>query len=112
MISWYATTSFQTDPVLVSLTESYSHLSSTQDRANITFESARLYSKIAFDIYNIELAKNPNVSARIEDFRNRIKSNNYSRESASIAEAEMWFGNMTIYQGVLIVNILPVCYGY
>jgi hypothetical protein len=24
----------------------------------------------------------------------------------------MWFGNMTIYQGVLIVNILPVCYGY
>jgi hypothetical protein len=51
------------------------------------------YSNIAFDFYNVELAKNPNVSVRIEDFRNRIKSNNYSKESASIGEAEMWFGN-------------------
>ncbi|CAC5405322.1 Guanylate cyclase 32E,Guanylate cyclase soluble subunit beta-2,Receptor-type guanylate cyclase gcy-19,Head-specific guanylate cyclase,Retinal guanylyl cyclase 2,Heat-stable enterotoxin receptor,Olfactory guanylyl cyclase GC-D,Atrial natriuretic peptide receptor 2,Receptor-type guanylate cyclase gcy-9,Receptor-type guanylate cyclase Gyc76C,Receptor-type guanylate cyclase gcy-18,Receptor-type guanylate cyclase gcy-28,Receptor-type guanylate cyclase daf-11,Speract receptor,Receptor-type guanylate cyclase gcy- len=72
-----------------------------QDRANVTFESARFYSQIAFDIYNAELAKNPNVSERIEEFRNRIKANNYSRESASIKEAELWFDNMTIYQGVL-----------
>lgn len=93
-VSFYATGGFETRAEYLLFMEN-------QDRANITFESARLYSKIAFDIYNIELAKNPNVSARIEDFRNRIKSNNYSRESASIAEAEMWFGNMTIYQGVL-----------
>jgi hypothetical protein len=41
-----------------------------QNRANVTFESAMFYYNIAFDFYNVELAKNPNVSVRIEDFRN------------------------------------------
>ncbi|XP_052082036.1 uncharacterized protein LOC127719800 isoform X1 [Mytilus californianus] len=93
-VSFYATGGFETR-------EEYLLFVEKQNRANVTFESARFYSKIAFDLYNVELAKNPNVSESIEDFRNRIKSNNYSKESASIAEAEMWFGNMTIYQGVL-----------
>lgn len=93
-VSFYATGGFASR-------EKYLLFIENQDRANITFESARFYSQIAFDIYNAELAKNPNVSERIEEFRNRIKANNYSRESASIKEAELWFDNMTIYQGVL-----------
>ncbi|XP_052094557.1 uncharacterized protein LOC127730286 [Mytilus californianus] len=93
-VSFYATGGFETR-------EEYLLFMENQDRANVTFESARFYSQIAFDIYNFELAKNANVSGRIEEFRNRIKSNNYSRESASITEAQMWFDNMTIYQGVL-----------
>ncbi|XP_076085671.1 uncharacterized protein LOC143056477 [Mytilus galloprovincialis] len=93
-VSFYATGGFESR-------EEYLLFIENQDRANVTFESARFYSQIAFDIYNAELAKNPNVSVRIEEFRNRIKANNFSRESASIQEAEMWFDNMTIYQGVL-----------
>lgn len=93
-VSFYALGGFETRAEYLLFMEN-------QNRANVTFESARFYSNIAFDFYNVELAKNPNVSVRIEDFRNRIKSNNYSKESASIGEAEMWFGNMTIYQAVL-----------
>ncbi|CAC5405324.1 Guanylate cyclase 32E,Guanylate cyclase soluble subunit beta-2,Receptor-type guanylate cyclase gcy-19,Head-specific guanylate cyclase,Retinal guanylyl cyclase 2,Heat-stable enterotoxin receptor,Olfactory guanylyl cyclase GC-D,Atrial natriuretic peptide receptor 2,Receptor-type guanylate cyclase gcy-9,Receptor-type guanylate cyclase Gyc76C,Receptor-type guanylate cyclase gcy-18,Receptor-type guanylate cyclase gcy-28,Receptor-type guanylate cyclase daf-11,Speract receptor,Receptor-type guanylate cyclase gcy- len=93
-VSFYATGGFETR-------EKYLLFMENQDRANVTFESARFYSKIAFDIYNIELAKNTEVIVPIEDYRNRIKSNNYTSTQASIHEAERWFDNMTIYQGVL-----------
>ncbi|CAG2252408.1 Receptor-type guanylate cyclase gcy-9,Receptor-type guanylate cyclase gcy-7,Receptor-type guanylate cyclase gcy-22,Receptor-type guanylate cyclase gcy-11,Guanylyl cyclase GC-E,Receptor-type guanylate cyclase gcy-17,Retinal guanylyl cyclase 1,Receptor-type guanylate cyclase gcy-12,Receptor-type guanylate cyclase daf-11,Guanylate cyclase 2G,Olfactory guanylyl cyclase GC-D,Receptor-type guanylate cyclase gcy-3,Receptor-type guanylate cyclase gcy-23,Receptor-type guanylate cyclase gcy-20,Receptor-type guanylat len=93
-VSFYATGGFETR-------EKYLLFMENQDRANVTFESARFYSKIAFDIYNIELAKNTEVIVPIEDYRNRIKSNNYTSTQASIVEAERWFDNMTIYQGVL-----------
>lgn len=73
----------------------------SQDIANITFESARRYSELAYKIYEETLVKNSKAIQPINEMRSEIRSNHSVSVRESFKYANWWFENMTVYQDML-----------
>lgn len=73
----------------------------SQDTAMTLFESARLYSVTAADIYEQTLATQNATLVEIQKMRHEIKTNNSSIVNGSISMAKYWYSNMSLYQEVM-----------
>ncbi|XP_069119091.1 uncharacterized protein [Argopecten irradians] len=93
-VSFYAIGGFATRDEYLDFVES-------QDIANITFESARRYSELAYSIYEDTLVRNSSVIQPINEMRREIRSNKSSAVRGSFKYANWWFENMTVYQDTL-----------
>ncbi|OWF42954.1 uncharacterized protein LOC110460400 [Mizuhopecten yessoensis] len=93
-VSFYAIGGFLTRDEYLDFVES-------QDIANITFESARRYSELAYSIYEDTLLRNSSVIQPINEMRSEIRSNKSSAIKGSFKYANWWFENMTVYQDTL-----------
>ncbi|XP_022338550.2 uncharacterized protein LOC111134052 isoform X2 [Crassostrea virginica] len=93
-VSFYAVGRFNTRDEYLLFVES-------QDIANITFQSSRLYSELAYDMYEAQLMRNANIIEPMQKMRNEIRSNRSSSSRGSVERAKWWFNNMTVYMNAL-----------
>ncbi|VDI55384.1 Hypothetical predicted protein [Mytilus galloprovincialis] len=73
----------------------------SQDTARAHFESARMYSETASDIYQKNLDTNNDTLQEINKLRNEIKINSSLVQEGSTSAAKWWFSNMSIYRDVM-----------
>jgi hypothetical protein len=78
--------------------EDYLLFLEAQINSNITFQSCKRYSEMAYQIYEDQLRHKAETLRPITDMRLLIRSNKSSRLNASIDNATYWFENMTYYQ--------------
>ena len=72
-----------------------------QDIANVTFKSCRRYSEIAYNAYENEVLAKENILRPMRRMRYEIRSNRSSSPNGSLALADWWFENMTVYQDII-----------
>ncbi|XP_064597597.1 receptor-type guanylate cyclase gcy-4-like [Liolophura sinensis] len=82
--------------------EDYLWFAQSQDVANASFSSARLFSSIAGDIFDSLVEKNQSFLTDLHDLRIDLRLNGSLVRNASIQEAESWFDKMSVYQDVLL----------
>lgn len=93
-VSYFALGGFRTK-------EDYLLFLEAQDIANITFQSCRRYSELAYSIYEIQLLQNDLVLAPVRSMRLQIRSNKSAQLLGSLTQATEWFDNMTVYQDIV-----------
>jgi hypothetical protein len=81
--------------------EDYLLFLEAQDIANITFQSCRRYSELAYNIYEGKLLQNDLVLAPVRYMRLQIRSNKSAQLLGSLDQATSWFDNMTVYQDIV-----------
>ncbi|XP_064597588.1 uncharacterized protein LOC135464045 [Liolophura sinensis] len=81
--------------------DDYLWFAESQDVANASFSSARLFSNIAADIFDTLVENNKSFLTDLNDQRLDLRLNILDR-NASIQEAENWFDKMSVYQDVLL----------
>lgn len=78
--------------------QDYLYFLEAQINSNITFQSCKRYSEMAYEIYEDQLRKKASLLRQITNMRLMIRSNKSSRLNASLDNANYWFENMTYYQ--------------
>lgn len=81
--------------------EDYLLFLEAQDIANITFQSCRRYSELAYKIYEVQMLQNELVLAPVRSMRLQIRSNKSAQLAGSLNKANEWFDNMTVYQDIV-----------
>ncbi|XP_064596854.1 uncharacterized protein LOC135463526 [Liolophura sinensis] len=82
--------------------EDYLWFSESQDVANASFLSARLFSDIAANIFDSLVENNKSFLTDLNDLRLNLRRNVSFVRNASTEEAENWFDKMSVYQDVLL----------
>lgn len=81
--------------------EDYLLFLEAQDIANITFQSCRRYSELAYNLYEVQMLQNDLVLAPVRAMRLNIRSNKSAQLAGSLDKANEWFDNMTVYQDIV-----------
>nr|XP_022289334.1 uncharacterized protein LOC111101221 [Crassostrea virginica] len=78
--------------------EDYLLFLEAQINANISFQSCKRYSEIAYQMYEDQLKSKSELLNLITSMRLMIRSNKSTHLNASLETANYWFENMTYYQ--------------
>ena len=78
--------------------EDYLLFLEAQINANISFQSCKRYSEIAYQMYEDQLKSKSELLNLITTMRLMIRSNKSANLNASLETANYWFENMTYYQ--------------
>ncbi|XP_061171688.1 uncharacterized protein LOC133181164 [Saccostrea echinata] len=90
-ITYFARGGFETK-------EDYLLFLEAQINSNITFQSCKRYSELAYQIYEDQLKTKATLLAPITNMRLMIRSNKSAKRNPSLETANYWFENMTYYQ--------------